>query len=481
MGLSVQRDNIDQVRSMISVKQKQQAIIDQRRGSAADILPTPSDPPPRTSSRRSPNQPSSSRRPPQQRAPSPPPAPQQQQQQAQPHSLPPPPISFARRRAALMGAKKKPADIVISPREAHSKDQFQPSIQSAPPSQNSFRFQMAIPRLPNIIGSSDNVRRTATNVPPTPTRLSMQAQQSLVQNRSPPAPSVPISSSLVPPTPTSLHRPGYQGDKAAFLAPFDLFYDALNDSKQLKTWLAEQLQKSSSLIQSLTRQQDRINDTVESLVEKRLSGIRSEMTALRRRVGELEEALNRSPTTVPAQNKVHQNGLGTVAPEAYTFPAVSSQEPPSRLRPDRPELTRRLSSPRQHPSENGNGRGSPASFDAQTRMSMSATRHEPLPPPPPSASSSRSAMQSPPQVYRDREPAPPKHASHQRPPTPPSRHSTASGPPSLSRQNSGVPLVVVSAERDRREDREREYADRERDRDRDGRRDTVMSPPEDDR
>ncbi|PPQ89657.1 hypothetical protein CVT25_013844 [Psilocybe cyanescens] len=597
MGFTIQRDNpeaIEQVRSMISLKQKQKALIEERRGSAAGIMsPTTNNPPPnplddqRAASqqsasriRRSPN--NATRRAPQ-RPLSPQPTPmqiqqqqailqqqqqqqqqqhqqqqqqqqqlhhqqqQQQQQQPPPHSLPPPPISFARRRAALMGGKKKPADIVISPREAHTRDQLQPSIQSAPPipqagGQNSFysgRFQMALPRLPNIIGGGDNLRRVAGNVPPTPTRLSLQQQHSnpssLVQNRSPPAPSVPISSTLVPPTPTSLHRPGYQGDKAAFLAPFEFFYEALNDSKQLKSWLSEQLQKSNSLMQSLAQQQDRINDTVDSLVEKRVSGIKSEMAALRRRVEDLEVALRSSSTrreNMDQHPSIHKNGV----PEPYTFPPVSSAEPSSsRLRLERPELTRRLSSPgwaqqqQQHnsgASENGGQRGtSPVpSFDAR-KISTSVSRHEQqqLPPPPHSggsasgaaASSSNSAgpgastprgagasgsggagssMRSPPPIYRDG-PVPPKHLVH--PPTPPSRErereregSNGIRPPPLSRQSSShssgipLPMVVVGGERDKERERDR---DRDRDRETQTRRagsrrnSIVMSAPDEER
>ncbi|KDR82707.1 hypothetical protein GALMADRAFT_220699 [Galerina marginata CBS 339.88] len=504
MGFTVQRDNpgaIEQVRSTFSIKQKQQALIEQRRGSAAGIMsPTVSDdhqrqmppqppppaqaPTPRTA-RRSPNMNPATRR---QRAASPQPTPmqvqqqqaiQQQQQQQQPpqNSLPPPPISFARRRAALLGGKKKPADIVISPREAHTRDQFQPSIQSAPPvpqagGQNQFysgRFQMALPRLPNLTPGTDSIRRVPGNVPPTPTRLSLLQNPPLVQNRSPPAPSVPISSSLVPPTPTSFTRPGmYQGDKAAFLQPFELFYEALNDSKQLKNWLGDQLHKSQSLMQNLTQQQERINETVESLVEKRVSGIKSEMTALRRRVEDLEEALRSGHRrasmdlggSVPAihnNNKGLQNGVpsGSVAPESYSFPPVSAQDAAasgSARLTVRPEPTRRLSSPgwgqdRQHASgSENNGSGSPVPFDAR-RVSTSATRHEP---PPPSSSTSR-PKQSPPQVYRDG----PKHIVH--PPTPPTQARAAvegrPQPPPLTRQGSshstGVPMVMISGERER--------------------------------
>ncbi|KAF7299055.1 hypothetical protein MIND_00853800 [Mycena indigotica] len=272
-GYSVMRDNptaIDQVRSSISAKQKQKALIEQRRGSTVGIDETT--------------------------GPTPPPPPPQ-------HSLPAPPISFARRRAEHLGGKRKPADIIISPREAHTKEQFQPAIQSAPPIPQAGRYPMSLPRLPPVMGTAE--RKVAGIVPPTPTRLAMQRHHSsnaipsishpntnpTTTTRSPPAASVPISSTLVPPTPTSLQHATYTGDKAAFLAPFEVFYDALNDSKQLKTWLGDQLQKSNALIQNLTQQQEKLNDTVELLVERRIAPMRSEMTGLYRRVEELEEAL----------------------------------------------------------------------------------------------------------------------------------------------------------------------------------------------
>ena len=495
MGFKVQRDNpnaMEQVRSMITVKQKQKALIEQRRGSVAGLMspvantpPTPVEernisskipPPPAAplsnnrTSRRSPNTASGVRRlnnnSQSQRVPSPQPS---QQQTPPTHSLPPPPISFARRRAAQLGAKKKPADIVISPREAHTQDQFQPSIQSAPPipqaaGQSQFyptRFTMALPRLPpTVIGSGDNVRRITGNVPPTPTRLSLQHNSSTASSvapgplRSPTAPSVPIASTLVPPTPTSLHRLGYSGEKSAFLAPFEVFYDALNDSKQLKTWLGEQLQKSHSLMQSLSQQQDRINDTVDNLVEKRIAGMKSEMAALRRRVEELEDSLR-------------ANNGAPLAPELYSFPSIpaaNSHDTPLRLRAENPGLSRRLSSPgwgqerdregrplpqqqHLHASEpdNLNG-GSSAPYDAKR---LSATRLDP------------------PRVQHSNGSNNNNHSNHNGnngsgkqivyPPTPTSGHlhhpSTRNGGdgPS-SRQNSSLPIVMISGESQRDHD-----------------------------
>ncbi|KIM43337.1 hypothetical protein M413DRAFT_401815 [Hebeloma cylindrosporum] len=483
IGFSIPPDNMEQVRNMLNVKQQQKAIIEQRRGSVVALNspttgPTPAPveppqqpnprPPRRSPARRNNNIPS-------QRPPSP----------AQP-SLPPPPISFARRRAAIMGGAKKPADIVIKPRDQHTREQFQLSIQSAPPiphaGQSPFYGappgrafnQMSIPRLPTIGFSADNPRRVATNVPPTPTRLSMQLQQNQpistthiqpVSNRSPPA-SVPIATTLVPPTPTSLHRPGYAGDKAAFLAPFDVFYDALNDSKQLKSWLGDQLQKSHSLMQSLAQQQDRIHETVEAIVDRRVGGMKAEIAGLKRRVEELEEAMaHRStvgrytqPTRVsslePATVPKKINGTSSTSPEtAYTFPPAptssSSQDPSSSSRNLRSESSRTdLSIPGwgQQPSNSDRhsaetGRASPITFDARRPPTVPmTTRHEQ----PPATSGSASSM-----PYRERDASTISISST----------STARPPPRppLSRQNSnsapGVPIVVVNGERERERER----------------------------
>lgn len=480
MGFTIQRDNpsaMEQVKSMITVKQKQKALIEQRRGSIVtspiatapssqlplqspvqDRTILPSKPPPQVrSSRRSPNNGLPPRRsagnathssvcPPR---PSPPPNVIGQQQASLPsplasaQSLPPPPISFARRRADLLGkGKKKPADIVISPREAQAPDQFQPTIQSAPPVQTSFSintFPMTLPRLPSAMGGTENVRRVAGNVPPTPTRLSMQSNppsltpQSLtsISGRSPPAPLVAIASTLVPPTP-GFHHAGSPDDKSAFLAPFGVFYDALHDSKQLKTWLGDQLQRSNALIQTLTEQQDKVNELVEVLVEKKVAGMRSEMLGLHRRVEELEESLRVARSQNPDAFRQQQdraplrNGLsrGTYVSEPYVFPSVASSSGSTSLSRSESE---RKSTPRQGPERGPSGEirdtaevqnGSPRPSDPP--LSASRLEHPRI-----QAVESRLA-----QGFRD--PSLPSLAGHGKPER-----------PSLSRRSSGIGLAVT--------------------------------------
>lgn len=311
-----------------------------------------------------------------------------QQQPAAVHSLPPPPISFARRRAAQPGGrKKKPADILISPRGAGPSDPLAPVIQSAPPVADPGRFPMAIPRLPLVLNNTQTTRRVAGNVPPTPTRFSLQGNpgppiSSTTRTMpSPPNRSVPIANTLVPPTPHALHNPGYTGDKSAFLAPFEVFYDALNDSKQLKNWLSDQMQKSNALMVSLKQQQEKMDEIVEDLVEKRTRVMREEITMLRQRMESLEEALlavraessARGPDTPGygySQTKSHQNGVppGAETPSSYRFPGPGQRGPDAIIGATSPgreqehqaslsppiEVTRRLSisvtNPRPEPS-----------------------------------------------------------------------------------------------------------------------------------
>lgn len=296
------------------------------------------------------------------------------QQGLPPHSLPPPPISFARRRAAQSGGrKKKPADILISPRGPNSSDSLAPVIQSAPPVPEFGRFPMALPRLPTALSGNQTTRRVATNVPPTPTRFSLQhtigssvsnAPRAGPPTRSPPA--VPIASSLVPPTPSSLQHPGYTGDKTAFLAPFEMFYDALNDSKQMKNWLAEQLQKSNTLLQSLQR----IDQVVEDIVDRRTRTMQEEMQSMRQRMDSLEEAFRaaRADSTrsqsmsgvgYPPGSKFSQNGIppGSEPSSSYRFPNT--------------EQRRRVSPPSWGADKE---RGTSPSPDTDRRMSISIAR-----------------------------------------------------------------------------------------------------------
>ncbi|KAF7795177.1 hypothetical protein EIP86_006326 [Pleurotus ostreatoroseus] len=463
IGFSIPEDDpkaIEQVRSMIGLKQQQQALIEQRRGSTVGIMP-PTAPPEvnvvnavssseSTSTkqaaltrggRRSPVPPvgpANARRPiglppaaglpagmPSSARPaSPPPAPQHSQAAAPvgrhpsdsppththlhpsasgsnpaTHALPPPPISFARRRASRQLGKGKPADIVISPRTS-SESHLQPYIQSAPPiprgsqSQTSIsgRPTMALPSLPPLPAPGQSIKRYSSGqVPPTPTRLGMTRQSVAgtttagVSRRSPPAASIPISSTLVPPTPASLHHPGYSGEKSAFLAPFEMFYDALSDSKQLKTWLSDQLQKSNALLAGLQRQQDQLEESVSAMVDKKVAGMREEMYGMRVRVEELETALRAaraqgySPNMSAVKGKTKANGYQTaspVVPEAYTFPPIESGV-------RRPEPIRRVSSPTSEnqsfpPSQNG----SPVPFEVGRRLSVSAMRLDPPRAPP---------------------------------------------------------------------------------------------------
>ncbi|KAJ7909184.1 hypothetical protein B0H13DRAFT_2661583 [Mycena leptocephala] len=163
------------------------------------------------------------------RPPSPPPVVQSLMVAGQ-NSLPPPPISFARRRAEQLGGKRKPADIISSP----------DSVTTAPPSP------------PPVVQSlTPRQRNNSTSAVPSLTHPAPNA----ASTRSPPAASVPIASTLVPPTPMSPHHPGYSGDKSAFLAPF----------------------RDHTLIQNLTQQQDKLNETVETMVERKLGGMRAEM------------------------------------------------------------------------------------------------------------------------------------------------------------------------------------------------------------
>ncbi|KAH8104824.1 hypothetical protein BXZ70DRAFT_1005326 [Cristinia sonorae] len=485
MGFTIQRDDpaaLEQVRSMLSVKQKQKALIEQRRGSTAGIV-APVAPPsvnivnPRPGSEeiqapstraslrggRSPNVANNGRRrsvaaaPPaasRPLSPNPPPpmVPTQQQpppqqktaaQDTQQHSSPPqvpvtapshlhpsassgsntappppssnslplPSASFGRRRAGrvLGGGKAKPADIMISTQASSSN--LVPSIHSAPPipraGQQPGRFPstMAIPALPAVIGSSQAQaprRLTSGQVPPTPTRLTLGRNSVAhpgvggISGRSPNAASVPIATTLVPPTPASLHHPEYSGEKSAFLAPFGMFYDALSDSKDLKKWLAEQLHKSGALITALQRQHDHMEETINSIVDKKVSAMREEVYGLRVRVDELEQALrikgssslplsNYSPGTAAMKLKGKVNGhhvahsvsTSNAGPPPifdnhYTFPPI---DPHSR----HPHQQHQgLSSPDVDPrSVPGSQTSSPVSFDVSKRQSVSAIRLDP--------------------------------------------------------------------------------------------------------
>lgn len=391
---------VEQARSVLTAKRDQEALIEKRRESLGGPLPSSSQtsvsptvvkplPGSSRSSARSPNM-SVARTGRVGESPlgTNPVAPPSHSQQADPsshpphqNSLPPPPISFASRRSFKLSSslRKKPADIVISPRDANT----QPVIQSAPAHQGG-RFQpMALPSLPKV-HQPPGSRRIPGNVPPTPTRLTLRS--SLAASASlataPPTASVPISTILVPQTPAVFSRTDSASQRSAFLAPFEAIYDVLRDAKESKTWLAEQLTKVQTL-------QTGFEAAVEAAVERRVGGLREEVARLQRRVDELE--CSRGPELGPAalwRRRSIANGDLTIpenAPvrETYTFPPV-------------------------HPRAEEGGAGddsdvreteSPApAFDLR-RQSISAVRMDPPPPQPPQqqtdAQGSSSSVKSP--------------------------------------------------------------------------------------
>ena len=276
------------------------------------------------------------------------------------NSLPPPPISFASRRTFKPSSslRKKPADILISPRDALT----QPVIQSAPAHQGGRFPPMALPSLPKVQQPSGS-RRIPGNVPPTPTRLTLRS--SLAASASlaaPSAASVPISTILVPQTPAVFSRTESASQRSAFLAPFEAMYDALRDAKESKTWLAEQFAKVQAL-------QTGFEAAVEAAVERRVGGLREEIARLQRRVEELEcsRGTEPGPAALWRRRSVANGELTTTesAPvrDTYTFPPVHPrpEEGPTGDDSDRRETE------------------SPAPVFDLRRQSISAVRMDPPP------------------------------------------------------------------------------------------------------
>ncbi|THH04950.1 hypothetical protein EW145_g5148 [Phellinidium pouzarii] len=225
---------------------------------------------------------------------------------------------------------------------------------------------MALPSLPPVLGQAQGrsaaMRRTPGQVPPTPTRLSMQraqgagAESASVRLSQPTGalPRVPRTatasmfaqlgtngpgsseagsamggrvagasaggvaggSGLTPATPATVHRATRTvADKAAFLAPFEQFYDTLSDAQVLKSWFSEQLRRVGTLARDAEAQLSRLkekdrerNETaaagagasvtrgevermVMEAVRMQASGWQDEVIRLRTRVLELESVL----------------------------------------------------------------------------------------------------------------------------------------------------------------------------------------------
>ncbi|KAF9651628.1 hypothetical protein BDM02DRAFT_3075185, partial [Thelephora ganbajun] len=202
-------------------------------------------------------------------------------------------------------------------------------------------------------------------------------------NRRSPNLQVPISSNLIPQTPSSLKF--NSSEKNAFLAPFEKFYDSLADSKQLKDWLGQQLQKSNMLVNALQKS-EKLEEVVEAMVEKRMAPMREEMYGLLRRVEELEHALRISSSQGSGPVQLSQSGstgyakgkgrgpepMVTETTESYTFPPQPSAPPEVRLSVKPDFVTKKIS-----PSNSPNSQtGSPIPFHDGRRLSVSSVRFE---------------------------------------------------------------------------------------------------------
>ncbi|EJC98876.1 uncharacterized protein FOMMEDRAFT_142942 [Fomitiporia mediterranea MF3/22] len=243
---------------------------------------------------------------------------------------------------------------------------LQPAIQSAPPrpGQQPGRFPMALPSLPPAMGQAGaavqrgtSVRKAPGQVPPTPTRLSMQRAQGTMEatpvRLSQPTglPRVPrtataatfatphgtstgsTSSALMPATPATRHRAsgaGANSDKAAFLAPFEQFFDALSDAQVLKGWFSEQLRRVGAVAKEGEAQVARLKaaageggisrNEVESLVREavqqearmwrdEVSRLQSQVTELRETIRELR-SFEPSASAAGGRNTQNQNQGG---------------------------------------------------------------------------------------------------------------------------------------------------------------------------
>jgi len=373
-------------------------ISNSRRHSMVPIHREPTLPPPRNPS---PPPTFSQSQPPSQTPTQTQPPPYPPQTQTTPHevSLARQPDSFGRRRASRLGMKSKPADILISPRETDN-DQTPTSIMSAPA--HNTRFSMALPSLPPAMTGQTVPRITSSVVPPTPTRLG--GPRTAIPNLGPTNPvnrrspnhQVPISSTLIPQTPSSLKF--NSSEKNAFLAPFEKFYDSIADSKQLKDWLGQQLQKSNTLVNALQKS-EKLEEVVEAMVEKRMAPMREEMYGLRRRVEELEHALRISSSQGSAPALASQSGptgyekgkgrgpepMVVETTDSYTFPPQSA---PSEVRLSAKQdlVIRKISLSNSPNSQTG----SPVPFHEGRRLSVSSVRFERRPTPPPTVERSQS-------------------------------------------------------------------------------------------
>ncbi|KAK1221561.1 hypothetical protein PQX77_015680 [Marasmius sp. AFHP31] len=77
----------------------------------------------------------------------------------------------------------------------------------------------------------------------------------------------------------ALHNIRYKEEKSTFLSPFETFYDAFTDSKQLKTQLSDRLHWSDAPVNSHTQQHEKISEVVDPQIGKNFGSIWNEVSS----------------------------------------------------------------------------------------------------------------------------------------------------------------------------------------------------------
>ncbi|KAL0056786.1 hypothetical protein AAF712_016602 [Marasmius tenuissimus] len=86
--------------------------------------------------------------------------------------------------------------------------------------------------------------------------------------------SIPMGN--ISPTPNALHNPRYKDEKPTLFSPFETFYDAFTDSKQLKTQLSDRSHWSDAPVSSHTQQHEKLSEMADPWIEKEFGSMWSE-------------------------------------------------------------------------------------------------------------------------------------------------------------------------------------------------------------